>query len=92
MLFILAMALSMVTASQRVINQNLNIALSTLYQPTFDEANSESIFFNANIQFKIDKIINSYENLFQTADYNEGLRLEFSEDTFAICLIKSRLI
>lgn len=81
LLFILVMSLSVVIASQRIINQNLNIALSTLYQSTSNAINGENIFFKTNIQFKFDRIISSYENLFQTADYNEGLRLEFSEDS-----------
>ncbi|WP_219809336.1 hypothetical protein, partial [Campylobacter concisus] len=63
------MSLSVVIASQRIINQNLNIALSTLYQSTSNAINGENIFFKTNIQFKFDRIINSYENLFQTADY-----------------------
>ena len=79
LLFILVISISSMTAGYKTINQKLNIFFSTFYQPSFDSLNNnENVFFRTDISFKLDKMINGYENLFQTSDYNDGLRIEFN--------------
>jgi len=79
LLFILVISISSITAGYKTINQKLNIFFSTFYQPSFDSLNNnENVFFRTDISFKLDKMINGYENLFQTSDYNDGLRIEFN--------------
>jgi putative acyltransferase domain protein len=84
LLFCLITAISLVVASDKVINKKINIIFSSICNRSYNNLSKEDTFFKVDISFILNKIVYNNDNLFQTADYNDGLRLEFYENNASL--------
>jgi peptidoglycan/LPS O-acetylase OafA/YrhL len=85
LLFLSILLLSILTSNYNILNEKCNYFFSKTENLSFNQyqnnnlANS-NIYFEVNFNFKIKNKSHELENLFQTDNFNSGIRAEFDKD------------